>query len=265
MNSKVFEFQDYKSYLRARIEQSRGNLTSFAEAAGCQASYLSRVCSSKIQLTQDHAFRLSRFWGLDKGEREYFMNLVDFERAGDAGLRESLKQTLHQARARESNLQNKTHRQDSNSYQLNGVYHSHWSFAAVHFLTSIKSFTTAGEISERLQLPGELVSDVLKQLTDWNLIRSSGKRFFFQTGVGHIEKSSPVLPLFHANWRNKSVTDSQLRHTDGLHFTNIQTVSKKDFERLKQLASEFVETTTALATQSEPEELIVIICDVFKP
>jgi hypothetical protein len=53
--------------------------------------------------------------------------------------------------------------------------------------------------------------------------------------------------------------------SDGLHFANIQTVSRADFARLKQITAQFVQTMTDVASPSWPEELVVMTCDVFIP
>lgn len=265
MSSQVYEFTKYKDYLRLRISEVRGNLTVFAEAAGCQPSYLSRVCSSKIQLTQDHAFRLCRHWGLDAEERQYFMDLVDMERAADPGLREAIHLRVRTAQARFANLQARTSRSTADQVQTSSIYHSQWTYAAIHFLTSTKAYTTAREISQRLWLPEAVVNDVLQGLVEWGFVRKQGQRYLFETGASHIPRNSPSLPMFHSNWRVKAVQDAQNPANEGLHFTNLQTVSQTDFERLKQIAAQFVQTTSEVAGPSSPEELVVITCDVFKP
>ncbi len=263
--SQVFEFIEYKRYLSTRVHEVRGNLTSFAEAARCQPSYLSRVCSSKIQLTQDHAFRLCKHWGFTIEERDYFMDLVDMDRAADIGLREAIHHRLLAAQALHSNLQTRTSRPAANLNQTNIIYHSQWIYAAIHYLTSTQLFKTVSQISKRLWLSEPIVSEVLNQLEEWELVRRSGTSFEFNGGASHIAKASPVLPIFHGNWRTKATQDSQNPRTDGLHFTNLQTVSKADFERLKQIAANFVESTIEVAGPSAPEDLVVIVCDVFRP
>ena len=265
MSSSVFEFSDYKSLLRHRIAQVRGNLTSFSQAAGCQPSYLSRVCSSKIQLTQDHAYRLARYWGLNEAEREYFMDLVDTDRAVDPGLKAALEKRAKKSRDQHADLQKRTNRNSSEEVQSSAAYHSHWAYAAVHFLTSAKEFTTSKAIAGRLWLPENLITTILAELVAWGFVRQKDKNFFFQSGATHIPKHSAALTMFHSNWRSKAVQDSQIRASDGVHFTNIQTVSRADFDRLKLMAAQFVEATTAIASPSQPEDLIVITCDVFKP
>jgi uncharacterized protein (TIGR02147 family) len=265
MAAQIYEFTRYKDYLRGRVAEARGNLKVFSEAAGCQPSYLSRVCSSKIQLTQDHAFRLCRHWGFDSDERQYFMDLVDMERAADPGLRDAINSRIRAAQAKHANLQARTSRTTADQVQTSSIYHSQWTYAAIHFLTSTLAYTTVHEISQRLWLPEAVVSDVLSALMEWGFVRKQGQKYLFATGASHIPKNSPALPMFHSNWRTKAVQDSQNPTNDGLHFTNIQTVSRSDLERLKQIAAQFVQTTAEIAGPSQPEELVVITCDVFKP
>ena len=193
------------------------------------------------------------------------MDLVDTDRATDPGLKTALEKRAKKSRDKHSDLQNRTKRSSSEEVQSSVAYHSHWAYAAVHFLSSTKEFSTSKAIAARLWLPEAFIISILAELVAWGFVSQKDKKFYFQAGATHIPKDSAALTMFHSNWRSKAVQDSQSRAADGLHFTNIQTVSRADFERLKRMAAQFVEATTALASPSNPEDLIVITCDVFKP
>lgn len=58
--------------------------------------------------------------------------------------------------------------------------------------------------------------------------------------------------------------DSQSSDTNNsVHFTTVQSLSKSDFERLKQTLLDFIEKSAATAAPSEPEELVCLSCDFF--
>ena len=52
-----------------------------SEAAGCHTSYLSQVLADKAQLTPDHAAGLAVFWQWNETASEYFLTMVQLERA----------------------------------------------------------------------------------------------------------------------------------------------------------------------------------------
>ena len=193
------------------------------------------------------------------------MDLVDMSRAADRDLKSSILARVHEVQKRNSNLQERTSRATADLSQTSLIYHSQWTYSAVHFLTSIHSCQTISAIARRLWLPEPVVEESLRNLVAWGHVREVGKNFEFAGGTSHISKSSPVLPIFHGNWRTKAVQDCQNVSSNGLHFTNLQTVSRADFERLKQMAAQFVQATTAVATPSTPEDLVVIVCDIFTP
>src|SRR5436309_16129314 len=97
----LFTYTSYKAYLIDRIEQNkdlRGYQSQLARAAGCQRSFLSQVLNGKFDLSREHAAELSRFWGLDPLETEYFIGLVDLARAGSGHLRKLTETKLATSR-----------------------------------------------------------------------------------------------------------------------------------------------------------------------
>lgn len=76
----LYNYQDYKSYLRDRCAErssARGFQSLLAKAAGCQAPFISQMLRSHVHITPDHACGLAEFLGLDEVETEYFLNLLD--------------------------------------------------------------------------------------------------------------------------------------------------------------------------------------------
>ncbi len=98
---RIFYFNDYKKVIAHFIqvnESQRGYKSRLAEAAGCQNSYLSKVLSQAVHLTQDQGFGLSKFWNLMPVEEEYFLTLIQLERAGSLAYKNRLSEKLDELR-----------------------------------------------------------------------------------------------------------------------------------------------------------------------
>lgn len=264
MKSNVFEFSSYKQFMiyKLRTIGSRGVLSRTAESMSCQTSYLSRVMNSKMQLTMDQAFLLTQIFKLPDSEKEYFLTLVEFERAGGFGYKESLKKKLQELKAKHESISEIVGKKKSIE-EVDGLYFSSWHWTAVHFLTSIPNYQTAIKISQRLQLPIVFVEDILKQLEGWGYVSHQNKQWKYKSGEFHLPKSNPFTIIHHNNWRNKAILDSQNLNSEGLHYTNIQTASVKDIEKLKELFLDFIKECNYMLGPSQPEESIAICLDLF--
>ncbi len=262
----VFEFHTYKPYLAYKLssKEHRGQLSRAAEAIQTQRSYLSRVISEELQLTPDHAFKLSRFWKLTAAEREYFCLLVDFDRAADPEFRSHLKQRAQELKAKHDSVQERAARTSFSVDTFQLGYFSSWIWTALHFLTSIPEFQTEEALSDRLGLKREQLRFYLEQLAAQNFIEHKGGRWIYKGGEYHAPKNSPLVLLHHQNWRQRATLDAQDYSNSSIHFTAVQTVSKQDAERIKALLLEFISESSAIAGPSQPEEGIVLTCDLFK-
>jgi len=150
----------------------------------------------------------------------------------------------------------------TDNLQLN--YFSTWIWSAIHFLTSIPEYQSLENISDRLGLKLSVTLQFLEQLQTQGLIENQGQRWIYKSGEFHAPKDSPLVRLHHQNWRMRAVVDAQDLNSEGTHFTAVQTVSKNDYEKIKNLLLQFISEASSIAGPSTPEEGIVITCDVFK-
>ena len=97
----LFDFVDYKEYLKARVRtaRTRGLQSEIARAIRCQPSFLSKVLSGKVHLTPDHAVLLAHHWKMTHEEAEYFRELVQLGRASTPVLRQVIEGRLANLKA----------------------------------------------------------------------------------------------------------------------------------------------------------------------
>jgi len=242
----------------------RGQLTRAAEALKCQRSYLSRVISENLQLTPDHAFQLANFWKLPQDHSEYFRTLVEFERAGNPDFRRHLKDSLSKMKAKHESVQERTSRTGLSVDALKLNYFSSWISSAVHFLTSVPEYQSVKALSLRLGIKPEYVLKHLQSLQTQGFVEEKNDLWIYKAGEFHAPKDSPLVILHHQNWRNRAIQDAQDPENGNVHFTIVQTLSREDFERLKELMLQFISECTEIAGPSKPEEGIAMTCDLFR-
>ncbi len=267
MNTRsIFEFDSYKKAMAYFLlkQGRRGRLSRAAEELKCQPSFLSRVIKSEVHLTLDHAFMLTRFWKLYAEESQYFQTLVEFERAAEPQYKASLATKLDDLKKNHESLKNRIKKQDFPLASQQSLYFSSWIWSALHFLTSISHFQTTKSLAARLGLTEETVKSALQDLTNFDLVRENRGRWVYHSGQFHLPKDSPYVVLHHQNWRSRAVMDSQNVRNDGIHYTTVLTLSHSDVHRLKNLVLDFISESERIAKPSDPEECMVLTCDLFK-
>ncbi|MBI3558478.1 MAG: DUF4423 domain-containing protein [Deltaproteobacteria bacterium] len=263
----LFHTTDYKEVLRKKIEENPGERaykSSLAAAAGCQLSFLSQVLHAEVQLTPDHAMGLAVHWGLNEDEREYFMGLVQHSRAGSKLLKSALEKKLDAIRARQENLSQRYKKPSLSPGERETLYYSAWHWSAIHILITIPRFQSASAIAERLSLPQSVVEQALITLESMGLALKRGKHWVASQADIHLPKESLLNSIHHANWRNRAISDSQTRSKESIHYTAIHSLSRADFEQVKGLILNLIDSTRKIVGPSKEEELISVCLDCFK-
>lgn len=265
----LYEFTDYKSFLKKRIEESeRGFATRLAEAAGCQRSYFSSVLNGDIHLIPDHLFGICEFLELPPEERDYLFLLLDYNRASNINYRRHLGGKIQEKQAAWKDIKNRLKKEslqdkmDSSEYQF---YYSSWLFSAIHIALSIPRLGEIKHLCAYLGITEDTAKLHLDKLNKMGLIEKSGARWRWKSGDLHLSKDSPWLPTHHTNWRMRAINDVPLKNNESLHYSVVQTLSKEDLESLRFRMIEWIEEFKRKSGPSSPEELVCFNLDLFKP
>lgn len=267
MAKNLYNSDNYVSYIKSRISEKKGTwglMTEIAEACGCQKSHLSRVLQGKIELTMDQAAGLSDYFGLTNIESEYFLTLVQLARAGTKSLKQKLQSRLESIRKDQEDLSKRLTSNSIGVEEKEILYYSSWYWSAVHIIASIPEYQTTRAISQRLGLNDSFTEYILKTLLHFNLVSQVGSTWKTTTEPIHLSKKSSLIGLHHNNWRSRAVLSSQNPTHDGLHYTVVQSVSRSDFNRIKQLLLDAIEDYRNVANPSKEEEVACFCLDWFR-
>ncbi len=104
----------------------------------------------------------------------------------------------------------------------------------------------------------------LERLAEMSLVEKKGSRWVWKSGDLHLSKDSPWILNHHGNWRMQTLADLPLRKPESLHYSVVQSLSKKDLEDLRFRMVQWVEEFKKKSGPSEPEEVICFNLDLFK-
>jgi uncharacterized protein (TIGR02147 family) len=278
MEISIWNYSDYKKYLRARsraLNLRRGFLSRLADAAGCQPSYLSQVLNSKVQLTPDQACSIASHLELSENEATYFLALVDLARAGSPLLKQRLSKQIFDLKTRAQKISERLQRPASQIADDQIVYYSSWTYSALHILSSTREFQTVDALSERLNIDREHVLNQLKQLESMGLVINEAGRWRHSGEELHLPATSPLISMHHANWRSRALMKAQANIADqhslpaqrlsaqGLHFSGVYAISREDVQTIREILLRAIEAANKVVGPSASEELVALTCDFF--
>jgi uncharacterized protein (TIGR02147 family) len=264
---RIFTYHSYKKFLKDAIEaHGRGSVAKLAEAAGCDRTYLSQCLSTKVQLTPDHILGIGQYLNLSETESDYFLLLLLHERSASKKSQALIEKKM-KALADADLVLSKKIAQRAEASELTesekSVYYSHWKYAAIHALTSIKEFQTVPTLAKRTKLSEAEVSGALKDLKNMGLVAlqtgswiHSGKNIHISSGSSHTSQN-------HTNWRLKTIED--VNNQNAVHYTTLFSLSKKDWQILREQVLKFIDAQRDFIHASGTEELYCFCCDLFKP
>jgi hypothetical protein len=197
-------------------------------------------------------------------ETTHFLLLLERERAGSLPYRQLIDQKIQRSKDAFETISNKVQRPTDSEQKWFARYFSTWIFNAIHMAVSIPELQTTEALSERFHLSIQEISDILKELSKMGLVRPLKDRWVLQGGGWHIPKESPFVAFLHSNWRSRAILDWQKGNKDSIHFTVVQTLSKKDFAKIKTKLLALIEETSRIAGASREEEIVCLTLDYFK-
>ena len=262
----IFEYNNYKIFLRETIKLSaeRGYLTKLASAAGCQKSYFAQVLHHHVNFTPEHAINLCRFWNFDEAEEDYFIELVNYARAGTEILRNKIQKRLKQIKDDQLVLAKRFNTGNIFDEQSQAYYYSSWLISAIHMALTIPELQSIKALAKHFRIEENEVSRILNRLQEIGLVSCKRNAWFTTNKMIHLPRNSIFNSMNHLNWRNQSIADAQTQKNDSIHYTSIASLSKKDFYDIQQLVLKFIDQKRKIIEPSKEEVLGCFTCDWFE-
>ena len=264
----TYQASDYRDLIAHFLEVKigRGSKAKLAEFLNCQPGYISQVLGKgKIHFSSENIVKIAHFLGLDEGESDFLMDLLQKERAGSVEAREFFDKRL--IRKRQENLKIEKQITELNNQDLDdaakAIYYSHWSYSAVHMAASIPELNRIEKLEAKLKLPAPFLKKVLAFLEEKGLVTRKGERY----GIGktriHLSKDSPLIKAHHQNYRHKAI--QSLEHENGfdLHYSAVLTLSIEDAQKVRHLILEFLKQKEEILIPSANEEVVFMNLDLF--
>jgi uncharacterized protein (TIGR02147 family) len=264
----VYEYQNYRTFLAKRFgempKRGYGQAKKLADYLGVHTTLVSQVFKELKSFTPEQACNVAEFLGLNDLETEYFVLLVQADRAGNEALRKVVQKRIETIRTNALELENRLQSKKNLTPEQQAIFYSDWTYSAVRQLTAIPGFDTAGKIAEQLGLSLKKVNGALDFLLNVGLCVETKGKIKIGPSSTHLGSSSPWVKTHHMNWRNKAIEKLNHDQKDSLHYTCPLTISKSDALKIREQIVKMLESLDKIIEPSPSEELHCLNIDWFK-
>ena len=127
---KVFDFENYKDFVTNRIKsmpnRGRGQFRKMSEYLNVHTTLVSQIFKGIKDLTLEQACGVADFFGLSELETEYFISLVQLERAGSERYREILRKQIAELKDKAQDLSRRLPPAQILSEENKAIFYSNW-------------------------------------------------------------------------------------------------------------------------------------------
>lgn len=267
MNKSVFEFSDYKMFLTRTIDSpaggGRGVRSQMAKAAGCQLPYVSHVLNGDSHFSPEQLEGIGEFLGLSDEEKDFLLVLLQISRAGTPSLRSFYARKMKSLSEKYISIKSRIKPKASIQSLDQMTYYSHWSYAAVHMLSTIPEFQSVQPIAHRLGLSLAKVRSIVDFLETRKLVKfQNGKITPLEMDL-HLGEESAAIVHHHTNWRLKAIESLGERDPNEIHYSLVFTASRQDLKKLRSLLLSAIKDCADIIRPSSEEEIACFNLDFF--
>jgi uncharacterized protein (TIGR02147 family) len=263
----IFEYEDYKVFVNDWVKmQPRGGYGVYSEIArrlGTNSVTVSQTFKGPRSLSLDHAAKLSQFMGLGRPECDFFLVLVQKEKAATAELKAILHRQLVAQRSSSQAIKNQIKHEQLTDVDK-ATFYSSWHYVAVWLAAASPAGASARQIAERLRLPEKTVIEAVGFLVEKGLLLKAKNGFEFGQNVIHVPHDSIFAGKHHLNWRMKAIQSLDRNDDANLHYTAPVSLSAKLAVKIRAELVRQVAAWTKQIAAAPSEELMCLNIDWFQ-
>lgn len=261
----IYDFRTYRAYLKFRVKMGpRGTATAISRHLNVKPAFVSQVLSKKGHLSQEQAEKLNGFLHHGRLESRYFLLILNKERAGTRSLQKFYDGQINEEQKSRLNLLKRVGALGRVNEDQAAIYYSSWTFGAIHIALSLPRIKTATALSQKLQLPLELVRENLNFLCQAGLVEKAGDAYKVLKPHLRLGRDRGYILNHHRNWRLRSLKSLQEEDLRDLHYSGVIPLSKADAISLKDRLLEMIKDHTSIIKSSSEETLFNYNIDFYK-
>lgn len=244
--------------------QRRGIKSKMAKTLRCQPTYISQILYGSANLSLEQAETLNGFLEHAKDESDFFLLLVQHDRAGSKRLKAYFEEKIEECLKSRLKLTTRLGGTNELTELEKSKYYSSWRYAALHIGVTVPALQTREALSHFFRLPLPVVTETLTFLVSCGLIEEREGRFKAVIEFVRLGNESHNIIKHHTNWRTQAIDSLDREEISDLHYSGVLSVSEKDAIVLKNKFLEFIAENASLVQKSNSETVYAMCLDLFQ-
>lgn len=264
----IFRSTDYRDYLKQVLlklpKKGYGELSRMAKAIGIHQTLMSLILSGERDLSLEQGYDLAQYLGLTELETEYFSLLIQYQRAGNKRFKDSIHKKIEKLKNESLLIAKRNDREKTLSDHERTVIYSSWIYSAIRMYTSVdEKGVTLEDVQKKFQLTRQRTLEILNFLEGGGVVVQEKGLYLMGTQRTFLEQGSPHLLKHHSNWRIKSLHQADNLSDKELMFTSPVSLSKNDFDKLREELATFIKMFLKTVADSPAEDIACLNIDFF--
>mgnify|MGYP001288338792 FL=1 len=243
----------------------RGVRKALSEAIGSPTSHISQVLNGNSHFSLEQAEAVNEFLGHNGRESDFFLLLVQRERAGSNSLRSRLDGQIDQLVEKSQVLKDRLGVKEGLSREDQVRFYSSWIYGAIHVMLAIPGLQSGEAISQHFGISLRRTIEILEFLESVGLARqASPGRFEIGEARIHLGNDSNLISKFHTNWRVRAIQSFDDENFEqSLHYSSAISISESDFKKIKAKLIQTIEEIKKTIRASDAEKVYSLSIDFF--
>ncbi len=264
----IFGFRDYKELTLILIDErsqgQRGLRKELATAIPCQMSHLTNVLGGHGHFTLEQAERVCDFFELNEDEKDFYLCVVQLNRAGTPQLKKYFEKRLWEMQRSQGREKAHESPEIKLSYEMRSTFFSSWLYGAVLVLLTLPQFQNREALQKKLNVSSEVLDRVLAFLVENKLCYKTAGHFVAKDPYVEMSYNDPMISRFHSSWRVRALQQIETPQQDDLRYSATLTISEGDFVKVREAFNKALHQTAKITGPSSPEVAAVLCLDLFK-
>ena len=263
---QIYECQCYREYLYTWIlnqpKKGRGLAGSLAKHLGVHTSFISLVLHKKKDLSLEQGLKVSEWMSLGNLEKDYFLTLLQENRAGTHSLaiyyREKLEVLKQEFLRIESKMQNvrKVGSKEKTRFYSDPIY------SQIRLLVSLPTINSPLDLAKHLKLSVSEISKRVAFLVESGLIQKDEYGALdIGTSITFLTETDPLVFVHHRNWRTKVLDFHPNMGEESMAFTAPLSLSNQDQLEFKSKFLELIGELKERVADSPAERCVIFNLD----
>lgn len=242
----------------------RGAIKALSEALGCHSTFIALVLKGNADFSLEQAMKVCEHYRFSGPETEFFICLLQRDRAGTPLLKSFFQKQLNQLLENRMDIEKRLNAKEVELFQKEVTYFGSWIYQTVHAVTQMSGQNMAS-ISKLLKVPIEEVQTVLSFLENMGLVQKEGSSWVSTNNFLHLSKDSSLIKHLHLTWKTKLLADLQSgRPLEGTHYSGAITISESDYRNVREVLIESLGKIRTITQKSNSEKVCILSMDCYE-